>query len=309
MPLHPQAEAIARAFAERMATASGAAPTIEERRAVVDASPRVPGPDMARVENRTVEGPNGDVPVRVLVPHGARPLPVVMYFHGGGWVIGTVDSSEAMARSIAEASGCIVVSVEYRLSPEHKFPMGLEDCYAATRWAAEEASSFGGDGSRLAVSGDSSGGNLAAAVCLVARDRGAPAIAYQALIYPVLDRNFETRSYEDNANGYLLTRRMMVSNWRDYLDREETAANPYAAPVQSKDVSGLPPAYVLTAEYDPLRDEGEAYAGMLERAGVPTRYVCYAGMVHGFFGFTGQIDMAREAVADVGAAVRAALAR
>lgn len=308
MPLHPQAEAIARAFAERVAAATGPAPTIEERRAMVDASPRQPGAEMALVENRTVDGPNGEVPVRVLVPHGKGPFPVVMYFHGGGWVIGTVDSSEALARSIAEASGCIVVSVEYRLAPEHKFPMGLEDCYAATRWAAEEAASFGGDGSRLAVSGDSSGGNLAAAVCLVARDRGGPAIAYQALIYPVLDRDFKTKSYEENANGYLLTRRMMVSNWRDYLDREETASDPYAAPVQSKDVSGLPPAYVLTAEYDPLRDEGATYSGMLERAGVPTRYVCYDGMVHGFFGFTGQVDMASVAVADLGAALREALA-
>ena len=309
MPLHPQAARIVKAFEERMGTARGV-PTIEERRAAVVEASSESWPRMARVKNAIVPGPvAGGIPVRIFTPSSLNGLPILMYFHGGGWVIGSIDSTEGLARYMAAATGCIVISVGYRLAPEHKFPKGLEDCYAATKWAAAQAESFGGDGSRIAVCGDSSGGNLAAAVCLVARDRGGPKIVYQALIYPVLDRNFSTSSYEDNSKGYLLTRRMMVGNWRDYLADEESAINPYAAPLQSRDLSGLPAAYVITVEYDPLRDEGASYANMLRAAGVPVTYVCYAGMVHGFFGYIAQVDLANEAMASLSKEIQLAVSR
>jgi acetyl esterase len=242
----------------------------------------IPPQPVARVEDRAVPTPDGDVPIRVFVPEAAGPLPILVHYHGGGWVIGSVDASENLCRALANLTPCIVVSVEYRLAPEARFPAGLEDCYAATRWVAEHGAVLGGDPTRLAVGGESAGGNLAAAVCLLARERRGPKISFQLLTYPVTDANFETSSYREMAEGYGLTRDNMQYFWELYLADSADAANPLAAVLQA-DLAGLPPALVITAEYDPLRDEGDAYAAKLKAAGVPVEHVSYPGQIHGFF--------------------------
>jgi acetyl esterase len=196
-----------------------------------------------------------------------------------------------------------VVSVDYRLAPEARFPAPLEDCYAATRWAAENGSANDIDPSRIAVGGASAGSNLAAAVCLMARDRGGPSLAFQLLVYPVTDRNFGTGSYQENGEGYGLSKDGMSWYWDQYLSSPSDASNPYAAPLQATDLSGLPAALVITAEYDPLRDEGEAYAHSLQAAGVPTICTRYDGMTHGFFNNYDVIDKGKEAISQASSAL------
>ncbi len=261
-----------------------------------------------KILNRTIPGPAGEIPVRIYTPAGDGPLPVLVYFHGGGFVICDLDSHDSICRALANAAVCVVISVEYRLAPESPFPAAPEDCYAATCWAAEQPASAGFDASRLAVGGDSAGGNLSAVVALMARDRGGPRIAHQLLIYPVTDCAFDTPSYEENAEGYLLTREMMRWFWQHYLENQEDAANPMASPLRAEKLEGLPAATVITAEFDPLRDEGEAFAAKLEAAGVPMERTRYDGMFHGFFGMTDILDTAKVAVAQAGAALRKALA-
>ena len=202
-----------------------------------------------------------------------------------------------------------MVSVDYRLAPEAKFPLPAEECYAATKWLTENGSALNLDPGRIAVGGGSSGGNLAAVVALMARDRGGPQIIFQLLVYPVTDRNFETVSYDENGQGYLLDKDSMMWYWDQYLNDPSEAANPYAAPLQAESLSGLPPALVIIAEFDPLRDEGEAYAHRLQEAGVVTTCSRYDGMVHGFFGMVGVMDKAMEAVSEASAALRNAFAR
>jgi acetyl esterase len=262
---------------------------------------------VARVESRTLPGPAGEIPVRIYAPSEARRLPALVYFHGGGFVIGSLDTHDGTCRSLANAIGCTLVSVDYRLAPEHKFPAGPEDCYAATRWVVEKGAEIGVDGSRVAVGGDSAGGNLAAVVALMARDRRGPALRHQLLIYPVANHDFATASYEENKQGYLLSREMMRWFWNHYLVESQDGANPYASPLRAPSLAGLPPAHVITAEYDPLRDEGEALAARLQREGVPTTHVRYAGMIHGFFSMTAMLDVAKRAVAEAATAVRAKL--
>ena len=259
---------------------------------------------VARVENRTLPGPAGEIPVRIYAPSDARGLPALVYFHGGGFVIGSLETHDGTCRSLANAIGCVVVSVDYRLAPEHKFPAGPEDCYAATRWVAEKGAEIGVDGARVAVGGDSAGGNLAAVVALMARDRRGPALRHQLLIYPVANHDYTTASYEENQQGYLLSREMMRWFWNHYLARPEDGANPYASPLRAASFAGLPPAHVVTAEFDPLRDEGEALAARLARDGVATTHARYDGMIHGFFSMGAMIDAARRAVAEAGAAVK-----
>jgi acetyl esterase len=255
-----------------------------------------PDPEkVGRVENRTVPGPDGEVPVRVYTPTGAGPHPVLVYFHGGGWVLCNLDTHDGTCRSLCNQAECIVVSVDYRLAPEHKFPAALEDCYAVTRWVSEHAQQLSGDARRIAIGGDSAGGNLTACVALAARERGGPRLVHQLLIYPVTDARFDTTSYRDNAEGYFLTRGAMQWFWNHYLRGEADAANPLAAPLRASDLSGLPPATVITAEYDPLRDEGESYARRLKEAGVPARLQRYDGVIHGFFGMGAILAKARDA--------------
>jgi acetyl esterase len=268
----------------------------EQARANARLRPRAPGPEVAKVEDRQIPGPGVEIPVRIYTPFGPGPFPVLVWFHGGGWVIGDLDGADGTARHLTVGAGCVTVSVDYRLAPETKFPGAADDCYAATVWAARHAARLNGDPSRIAVGGDSAGGNLAAAVSLMARDRGLPPLLFQLLVYPVTERDFATDSYQRCADGYLLSRDSMKWYWDHYLSAPADAANPYAAPMQAKDVRNLPAALVITAEYDPLCDEGEAYAQRLKEAGVPTTCSRYDGMIHGFFGMSAVLDKGKQAI-------------
>jgi acetyl esterase len=253
-------------------------------------------------------GGGPDVPVRIYTPAGGGPFPALAWYHGGGWVVGNLETADPTARHLAVETGCVVVSVDYRLAPEAKFPAAADDCYAATKWIADNASEINVDLSRIAVGGDSAGGNLAASVSLMARDRGGPSIVFQALIYPVTERDFSTASYRENADGYLLTLDAMKWYWDHYLKSDADSSDPYAAPAAAKDLRGLPPALVITAAFDPLRDEGEAYARRLQGAGVPTACSRYDGMIHGFYGMSAVIDKGKQAISETAAALRRSFA-
>jgi acetyl esterase len=309
MPLHPQA----RAVLERLD--SGALPDLssvppELMRQGFAALLRESGePEaVAKVENTVFPGPAGEIPVRVYRPEVAGKLPLLVYYHGGGFVICDLDTHDGVCRQLANRARCAVVSVDYRLAPEAKFPAGPEDCYAAARHAADHAAELGVDGRRIAVGGDSAGGNLAVVVALMARCRGGPSLRHQLLVYPVTNHDFETASYRENAEGYLLTRSMMQWFWGHYLEEPAAGEHPWASPLREPDLSGLPAATVLTAEYDPLRDEGEAFAERLRAAGVPTTLTRYDGMFHGFFGMSAAIDRAGDALDEAAAALRSAFA-
>lgn len=307
MALDPKVKAVL-----DMLAAAGAPPlntlAPEEARRLMKAGRLMPSqPDpVARVEDRTIPGPAGEIPVRVYTPAGSPPFPLVVFFHGGGWVICDLDTHDPVCRALANAAGAVVMSVDYRLAPEHRFPAAAEDAYAAVCWAGAHAAELGGDATRLAVAGDSAGGNLATVAALMVRDRGGPPLRFQALVYPVTDCNFETPSYRENAEGYMLTRDAMRWFWSHYAPGEADAASPYASPLRAPDLRGLPPALVITAEFDPLRDEGEAYARRLQEAGVPAVLTRYDGVIHGFFTMLDILDQARQAVDQVGAALRRA---
>jgi acetyl esterase len=262
-------------------------------------------PPVADVTDHTISGPDSEIPIRVYRPEGETPFPTVVYFHGGGFVSGSLDSHDAVCRYLARESGCVVVSVEYRLAPEHPFPAAVEDAIAATEWVGEHTEALGGTGA-LAVVGDSAGGNLAAVTTLAARDRGGPEIDYQVLLYPGVGTREEQESVAEN-DGLVLSREDIEWFSECYYGSEITRMNPYADPSRACDLSGLPPATVLTAEFDPLRDGGVAYAEQLRDAGVEVRHVDYEGMIHGFVSMTDQIDRATEAIEDVAEDLQAAL--
>jgi acetyl esterase len=308
MPLDPQAATIL----ELLAAAGGPhlhemSPT--EARALYANMAQVRGTDdpVAVVDDLHIAGPGGDLALRLYRPEGDGPLPVSLYFHGGGWVIGSIETHDALCRSLASRAGCVLVSVEYRLAPEHPFPAALDDCYAATVHVAEHAGELGVDPGRLAVAGDSAGGNLAAATCLLARERGGPAIRFQLLVYPVTDHGFDFPSCRENAEGYFLTTEAMHWFSGNYLAEPGDAKEPLAAPLLAEDLSGLPPALVLTAEFDPLRDEGEAYAARLADAGVDATAHRYDGMIHGFVSMGAVVDQGAAAVDECATALRRAL--
>lgn len=308
MPLDPQVQAVVDA------TAAQSPPPIREqgpgearRNMLLLAEAMGPGEEVARVEDRTLPGSETEIPVRVYTPQGHGPFPVVCFYHGGGWVCGDLETHDAFCRGLTNASGCVVVSVGYRCAPEHKFPAAVVDAHEATTWVAKNAAAIQADPTRLAVCGDSAGGNLAAAVALKARDRGGLSIAFQALIYPVIDRDFETASYRENSEGYILTRDSMMWFWEQYLERDEDATDPYAAPLRAASLQGLPPAWVMTAEYDPLCDEGDAYARAMEAAGVAVELVRYEGMIHGFIRQLPFFDRARTALDDLARALKEGL--
>jgi acetyl esterase len=308
MPLDPQ---IVKVMESMAAMGLPAAHTVSPEEARINSAkrPRSPGPEVAKVEDRTIPAPDGDVPVRIYTPEGNGPFPILAWFHGGGWVVGDLDSADGSARNLCVGGDCIVVSVDYRLAPDAKFLGIIEDCWAATTWAVNNAASINGDGSRIAVGGDSAGGNLAAAMCLMAADRGGPEIAVQLLIYPVTDVDFTTSSYNNNAEGYALTKTTMQWYWDMYLESMDEAKNPYAAPLQAKSLVGQPSALVITAEFDPLCDEGEAYGKRLIEAGVETTVTRYDGMIHGFFSMGAVVDKGQQAVDQASAALRSAFAR
>jgi acetyl esterase/lipase len=265
-----------------------------------------PPASVAAAEDRAVPGPAGDLRVRVYTPHGQPPFPIVVWFHGGGWVTGTLDSFDAVGRAMAAAVPAVLVMVDYRLAPEHPFPAAVEDCYAATVWASRSAAELGGAQHRLAVAGDSAGGNLAAVVALGARDRGGPPVAFQLLVCPITDAAMDTGSYRENGDGYYLTAAGMRWYWSHYLGAAD-GGRPDASPLRAAFFGGLPPALVITAEYDPLRDEGEAYAARLQAAGVPAAVSRYQGMVHGFFRWRAVTGAAEDALQEGAAAIRGAL--
>ena len=242
------------------------------------------GIDLPTVTDRTIEGPAGEIPVRLYDPRESpeTTAPLVVFFHGGGFVVGSLDTHDAACRKLASETGYPVLSVDYRLAPEHPFPDGLRDCYAAVEWAAASATDLTADPDHLVVAGDSAGGNLAAATALLARDRDGPRIAHQVLVYPVTGDAAATPAYEENAEGYFLT--AAESEWFRglYLPDEIDEGNVYARPRLCRDLSGLPPATVLTAGFDPLRDDGAAYAEALAADGVPVTYHNFDGLIHGF---------------------------
>ena len=255
--------------------------------------------DIATVTERTVQGPGGDLKLRVYRPLGQGPFPLLVFFHGSGFVLCSLDTHDGMCRNLCAGAQCVVVSVDYRLAPEHKFPAGLNDCVFATSWVSEHAAELGGDAGRIIVGGDSAGGNLAAATALRIRDEGGPPLLGQLLIYPVTDYHTPgTPSYSENADGYGLTRDTMVWFWDHYLSDPAKAAEPYASPLRARDLSRLPAALVVTAEYDPLRDEGEYYTAKLRAAGTAATTSRWDGMNHGFFFWVGRVDKAGAAMAE-----------
>lgn len=305
MPVDPQVQEVLDQL-RTLGFPGFAALDVEQARMVIAQMERPPGEPVAAVEDRSVPGPAGDVPVRLYRPAGDEPAPLVVYFHGGGWTIGDLETHDALCRALANRSGCAVLAVDYRLGPEHRFPAAVDDAWAATRWAAEHAAELGTAPGRLGVAGDSAGGNLAAVVALLARDAGGPRIGHQLLIYPATDVTRDWPSYHENAEGYFLTVRDMEWFESHYLrspaDREDWRMSPAVA----ADHSGLPPALVVTAEYDPLRDQGEAYGELLRAAGVPAKVVRYPGMIHGFVGMD-VLDVARRALEEMGAEIRSGL--
>jgi acetyl esterase len=305
--LHPEARALL-----EMMDAQGAPPLesqdpAEARIGRVERMKILGGkPDaLGRVENLSIPGPGGDVPVRVYASEYGGVRPALVYFHGGGFVFGNLDTHDAVCRALAKESGAVMISVDYRLSPEHKFPAAVEDSHAATVWAAANAERLGIDARRIAVGGDSAGGNLATVVAMRCRDAGGPALASQMLINPVTDfSSFETPSYRELGEGYFLTRAAMVWFAGHYLSSAEQARNPEVSPLLAPDLSGLPPALVITAEFDPLRDEGEAYAQRLQQAGVPVTVTRYPGMIHGFVAMRGVFAGGRQATQEVAKFIR-----
>ncbi|MEW8978061.1 MAG: alpha/beta hydrolase [Symbiobacterium sp.] len=308
MPLSKEAEAFLKQLAEVGGPALNDLPPAEARAMAAQLSAHAEVEPVASIVDRTIPGPAGEIPVRIYTPAGEGPFPVLLYFHGGGWVIGSPDTVHATCALLANRAGAIVVSVDYRLAPEHKFPAAAEDCYAATAWAAENARSFGGDPRRIAVAGDSAGGNLAAVVSLMAREKGYPQIAYQVLIYPVTDHNFETQSYRENGADYFLTTAMMQWFWNHYLGTEADGKDWRASPLQVADASDLPPAFVITAEFDPLRDEGEAYAQKLAAAGNTVTVKRFLGQIHGFCTLLDAMPAGRQALEEAAAQLRLAFA-
>ena len=309
MPLDPQAKALLAQLAASGAPPYHQLPVEEARRLMLVRIPAAEPEAVASVEDISISGPGGPLGLRIYTPNGTHPFPVLIYFHGGGWVMGSLDSHDAACRGLANAAGCIVVSVDYRLAPEHKFPAAVEDSYAATLWVAEHGDSLGVDAKRIAVGGDSAGGNLAAVVALMARDRGDPYLAFQLLVYPITDYSFDTPSYQENAEGFMLTKADMVWYWAHYLRSDADGQNPYASPLRAEDLRGLPPALVITAELDPLRDEGEAYAARLKQAGVRVKHTRYQGMIHGFFSRAAILDQGKVAIREAGDALRATFSR
>lgn len=310
--LHPQAQAFIDLLVER-----GVPPThtlshtdarkfYRERRAITQPDPS----EVAEVRDLSAQGLHGPIPMRLYRPLGSKAataLPVLVYYHGGGWTIGDLDTHDTLCRELANLSGCAVVAVDYRMGPEHRFPAAVDDVLAATRWVRKEAAALGIDASRLAVGGDSAGGNLAAVVALAARDAGDLPIAFQLLIYPATDMRRGHASHTTNGQGYVLTKDTISYFHDHYITDPKDDLDWRASPLLHKDLAGLPPALVLTAGYDPLRDEGLDYARALTEAGNRATYVCFERQIHGFITMGRLLDEANAAVALCASELRRAL--
>lgn len=310
MTLDPQAQAVLDLNAAANRPPRYATPIAEGRALSIATAAAANGPPEAvkHVEDKVLHTEVGDVPVRIYTPEGMGPFPALVYFHGGGWVFSNLDTHDGVSRQMTNRVPAVVVSVDYRLAPENKFPAAVEDAYAATVWVVENASALNVDAQRIVVVGDSAGGNLAAVVALMAHDRGGPKLAYQVLIYPVIDYHTPgLPSYHELAEGYNLTRKDMIWFWECYLNNEQEANNPYAVPLRAESLQGLPPALVITAGYDPLRDEGEAYAARLQAEGVHVTLKRYGGMIHGFFNMSGIIDQGKQAINEIAETLRQGL--
>jgi acetyl esterase len=278
----------------------------DEMRALMEATLIPSAVHVERVVDRTIPGPGGAIPVRIYAPSSDVPLPVLVWYHGGGWVIGSLETHDGLCRDLVDAAGCVVVSVDYRLAPEHTFPAAVDDAYAAARWVSEHAAEIGADPARVAVGGDSAGGHLAAVAAMLARDEGTPPLVFQLLVYPAIEHEFSRPSMVENAEGYMLTTEMMRWFYGHFLNDPSEGDDPRVSPIRAESLAGLPPAFVVTAEFDPLRDQGIAYAEALASAGVSVTSTTYDGVFHGFFNMQAMIDQAKIAVGDAVLALRAA---
>lgn len=285
--LHPTIRGILQKAAENPAPLPS---TLTPTQARTDRNPLLeklaePPEKIAHCKEMKIPSPTGDIPIRVYTPEGHTLFPALVYLHGGGWVIGNLDTHNSVCRALANGIKCVVVSVDYRLAPEHRFPAAVEDAYTAVKWVADNSNQLQIDSNRIAVGGDSAGGNLAAVVSLIARDEDTPSLVFQLLVYPITNlSSFDTDSYRIHAENYILKKSSMEWYRGHYLQTEQDQQNPQASPLLAPDLGGLPPALIITAEFDVLTDEGKAYAERLKQAGVPVKYSCYEGMIHLFWG-------------------------
>ncbi len=307
VPVDPQIQAM-------LDRAAGLPPTntlpVAEARARYEAltALRPEAAPVAAVDEREIAGPGGKLKLRIYTPEGNGSFPLIVFYHGSGFVLCSLDTHDGMARNLCAGAGAVLVSVDYRLAPEHRFPAGPDDCLAATRWAAAHAGELGADATRMVLAGDSAGANLATVTALRLRDEGGPTAIGQLLIYPATTHYSDPMpSYIENAEGYGLTRDTMVWFWDHYLGAAD-GSHPHASPLRATDLSGLPPALVQTAEFDPLRDEGERYAERLIASGVPTQLTRWDGMNHGFIQWANRVDGATAAMAEAAAWLRAIFA-
>jgi acetyl esterase len=311
--LHPQVQAVMDAMA-RMNLAPPHTIPVDQARAQFKRTRAVflaPAQDVASVVDRTIPGPAGEIPIRMYRPLGSDSqarLPALVFFHGGGWVFGDLDSHDALCREVSNLAGCAVIAVAYRVAPENKFPAAVDDAIAAIRHIAGNGGDLGIDPTRLAAGGDSAGGTLATVAALTFRDQGGPRLRLQVLIYPVTDMTLDSPAYTRIPTGYTLPRERMLFFREAYLRGPEDIADWRASPLKVRDVSNLPPALILTAAQDPLVDEAKAYGDRLAAAGVPVTYTCYDGMVHGFLTMAGAVDVGHAGIAEVAAALKHAFA-
>jgi acetyl esterase len=309
--LHPQVQAVMDAMARMNLSPPHTIP-VDQARAQFKRTRAVflaPAQDVASVVDRTIPGPAGGIPIRVYRPLGSEVqarLPALVFFHGGGWVFGDLDSHDAMCRELSNLAGCAVISVAYRVAPENKFPAAVDDAIAAIRHVADNGGELGIDPTRLAAGGDSAGGTLATVAALTFREQGGPRLRLQVLIYPVTDMTLDSPSYTRIPTGYTLPRERMLFFREAYLRGPEDIADWRASPLKVRDVSNLPPALILAAAQDPLVDDGKAYADRLAAAGVPVTYTCYEGMVHGFLTMAGAIEAGHAGIAEVAGALERA---